>query len=78
MKGRNVVLVWVGGGDFICERTVHIWHFFGLGHSRFHLYAHGRGVEKSYERTPFENLLQNGEQQHQQHKGFEKTISRIS
>jgi len=39
VEGRNGVLVWVGGGDFICERTVHIWHFFGVGHSRIHLYC---------------------------------------
>ena len=47
VEGQNVVLVWVGGGDFICERTVHIWHFFGLGHSRFHLYKTTFPIEKS-------------------------------
>ena len=29
----GVVLVWVGGGDFISARMAHLWHFFGVGHT---------------------------------------------
>jgi hypothetical protein len=30
-------MLWVGGSDSLNARTVHLRHFFGLGHSRFHL-----------------------------------------
>ena len=43
-EGRNVVLVWVGGGDSLRARMAHVRHFFGVGHSRIHLYTFHRGI----------------------------------
>ena len=37
-EGRDVVLAWVGGSDSLYAPNGAYKDFFGLGHSRFHLY----------------------------------------
>ena len=46
-EGLNVVLVWVGGGDSLYARIGAYKEFFGLGHSRFHLYHTSREHQNS-------------------------------